>query len=725
MMATAESSSSSSSSSSINTAEVPEQQEDSVSVLVDGEGEGEDLKDRLHQAEKAMGDCNSRNISKGCANAAKGSSNGTATLSTSKIQYLEEEEEEEGVLRVLSDCSNTEKAYCNYQHSQAPHNTPVRASSSASASANRNHQDFDAVSVGLMASGLAWVRRKKHGRYFSNRSSSARSSGAHSFSFKPTAAAAAAAAGGGDAVVGSTTYSTLSSSDETVKGTVPEEDHQMNKSEVETTDILERASADGNENIATDRAPATVSKRGDDKYIDNHVTTAEEPEQPEQTKANVSETTLSGVSYYPKPLIHPEEEEEENGENHATVIINTFSLACPTSPEFVPRIYNNNNEQDYMNAVSFGCNPGGDPIGADGGFIKNMWAAASFSRSSYSYDTQEKEEEDDNNDDSTNDDKGDEEPHQLQLGYFCNPNHTDDESPQRPSMSLTRGLTRIGSIDEYYDLQNWNDHQDNGYQNDNYHTTTSQNSNDTCTNSSDDDDDEDSMKNWEQDISWIPPVRCVPESNYTTARLILNGGQMHQIARQVLPKGIASCRWKRLYSLARDGDSFDVCLHYARKNSKTLLVIRTTRGDIFGAYAGETWSANHQGHYYGNNDTCLFSFAEKKQTTKTEEELQQHPHGNKKSLVDEDDDDDILDLPTIRVFKYTGVNRYIQYCDASRKMIAFGGGGDEGSFGLCVEQEFQIGSTGPCDTFDNEPLCEQENFQIVDLEVWGFLTGQF
>ena len=58
-------------------------------------------------------------------------------------------------------------------------------------------------------------------------------------------------------------------------------------------------------------------------------------------------------------------------------------------------------------------------------------------------------------------------------------------------------------------------------------------------------------------------------------------------------------------------------------------------------------------------------------------------------------------------------------------MMAFGGGGEEGSFGLCVEQEFQGGSTGHCDTFDNAPLCEQENFKIVDVELWGFLVGQF
>jgi hypothetical protein len=58
-------------------------------------------------------------------------------------------------------------------------------------------------------------------------------------------------------------------------------------------------------------------------------------------------------------------------------------------------------------------------------------------------------------------------------------------------------------------------------------------------------------------------------------------------------------------------------------------------------------------------------------------------------------------------------------------MFAFGGGGDDGAFGLAVEEDFQRGSTGHCDTFDNEPLCDEENFKIVDLEIWEFLTGVF
>jgi hypothetical protein len=48
-------------------------------------------------------------------------------------------------------------------------------------------------------------------------------------------------------------------------------------------------------------------------------------------------------------------------------------------------------------------------------------------------------------------------------------------------------------------------------------------------------------------------------------------------------------------------------------------------------------------------------------------------------------------------------------------MIAFGGGGDEGDFGLCVEDDFRRGSTGRCETFGNEPLCSQDQFGVLWL----------
>ena len=196
----------------------------------------------------------------------------------------------------------------------------------------------------------------------------------------------------------------------------------------------------------------------------------------------------------------------------------------------------------------------------------------------------------------------------------------------------------------------------------------------------------------EEDEAWVPEVRFEEEPGQ---RFVLSKEQMQQIAVDMLPKTISYCRWKRLYSLERDGDSFEACLRIIAHEPKTLLVVKTTRGSVFGGYADSGWhSQEHRSNtFYGSASASLFKV--------------------------------LPDTGKIKVFKWTGANRYIQLCDITNKRIAFGGGGEDGAFGLCVEEDFQKGSSGPCDTFKNDPLCEQVSFDILSLEFWGFLTGQF
>jgi hypothetical protein len=108
-------------------------------------------------------------------------------------------------------------------------------------------------------------------------------------------------------------------------------------------------------------------------------------------------------------------------------------------------------------------------------------------------------------------------------------------------------------------------------------------------------------------------------------------------------------------------------------------VVKTTRDQVFGAYVESPWALHHEG-FYGLGQACLFQ------------------------VVEDDDNNTSTNSSTIRVYKWSGANRYIQVCDASSRMICVGGGGD--SFGLCLEQDFSVGSTGPCVTFANEPLCD-------------------
>ena len=208
---------------------------------------------------------------------------------------------------------------------------------------------------------------------------------------------------------------------------------------------------------------------------------------------------------------------------------------------------------------------------------------------------------------------------------------------------------------------------------------------------------EDGQQDYGQDGAM--PSSPSSEKSTTTANcnpFVLSQPQRQSLASLALPPGIMYCKWIRLYSLARDGDSFFTFLRKVHNRRHTLLVVRTTKGEILGGYADTAW--NHHYHhknaspeFFGSAQACLFQIRPNDQTA--------------------------------TVYKWTGANRYIQYVDASNKMIAFGGGG--GSFGLCVERDFQFGSTDKCNTFDNEPLCNETTFDIVDVECYGFLTGVF
>ncbi|KAI2504703.1 hypothetical protein MHU86_9720 [Fragilaria crotonensis] len=195
---------------------------------------------------------------------------------------------------------------------------------------------------------------------------------------------------------------------------------------------------------------------------------------------------------------------------------------------------------------------------------------------------------------------------------------------------------------------------------------------------------------------WVPEVKIEPEvlKSFPFCPYILNQQQRQSIAVLGLPPSLAYCRWKRLYSLARDGDSFDTFLQHVQGHTHTLLVIKSTRDVMFGGYADTEWKAQHQGNpeFFGSGQAFLFR-------------------------IDSEQE--------VRVFKWTGANRYTQYLDYKNSMLAFGGGGDVGAFGLCIEKDFQRGSSGNCATFDNEPLCDDENFEIVDVECYGFLSGTF
>ena len=189
----------------------------------------------------------------------------------------------------------------------------------------------------------------------------------------------------------------------------------------------------------------------------------------------------------------------------------------------------------------------------------------------------------------------------------------------------------------------------------------------------------------------IDHVKVVEEPQTEIPPILTHDQMKSLVLSGALPPSLDYCKWERIYNLTRDGDSFDTFLRNVEGRDRTVLVVKTTLGKIFGGYADTRWESKgmhrHAHEFYGTGQSCLFQYTSQN---------------------------------VVRVYKWSGANRYIQLCDGTKRTIAFGGGGDEGVFGLCIEDDFRRGTTGHCETFQNEPLCEEGYFDVVDLEVWGF-----
>ena len=195
---------------------------------------------------------------------------------------------------------------------------------------------------------------------------------------------------------------------------------------------------------------------------------------------------------------------------------------------------------------------------------------------------------------------------------------------------------------------------------------------------------------------------------------ILPSDAMKQIALEGLPPALLFSTWKRVYSLARDGDSFETMLRLVKDESKSLLVVRTIQGETFGGFVARPWTTESNGTFYGSGESLLFRILRTPPSqTSNNDSLYympdvQTPHGG------------TMKTETVKLYKWSGANQHIQVCHSEK--IGLGGGGTKGSFGLCIDRDLKRGSTGKCETFENEPLTEdgREFFEILDLEIWGF-----
>lgn len=112
-----------------------------------------------------------------------------------------------------------------------------------------------------------------------------------------------------------------------------------------------------------------------------------------------------------------------------------------------------------------------------------------------------------------------------------------------------------------------------------------------------------------------------------------------------------------------------------------LLITGDTKGAVFGGLVNSPLTPTPQRKYQGTFQTFVF-------TT-------------------------LYGPPTL--FRPTGANRYFYMC--LNDLLAFGGGG---SFALRLDGDLLMGTSGACDTFGNQGLAHNEEFELKNVELWGF-----
>ncbi|KAK9082892.1 hypothetical protein Scep_029363 [Stephania cephalantha] len=157
---------------------------------------------------------------------------------------------------------------------------------------------------------------------------------------------------------------------------------------------------------------------------------------------------------------------------------------------------------------------------------------------------------------------------------------------------------------------------------------------------------------------------------------------LYEFLYSSLPNIVKGRQWILLYSTLRHGISLRTLL---RKSvdlpGPCLLIVGDMQGAVFGGLLEGPLMPTAKRKYQGTNETFVF-------TT-------------------------IYGQP--RIFRPTGVNRYYYMC--LNDLLAFGGGGN---FALRVDEDLLHGTSGPCDTFGNECLAHSPEFELKNVELWGF-----
>ncbi|NXO05327.1 TBC24 protein, partial [Rhinopomastus cyanomelas] len=203
-----------------------------------------------------------------------------------------------------------------------------------------------------------------------------------------------------------------------------------------------------------------------------------------------------------------------------------------------------------------------------------------------------------------------------------------------------------------------------------------------------------------------------------------------------------------LFSTSEDGCSLQRFYTCCEGYEPTVLLIKTTEGEVCGAFLSSDWSERKKSgttsSFFGTGECFVFTvrpeteryewvFIKKPELAKAvPHSRQRSPSPSSVSLLSSSPDScstssNRLAVPTPqrkgRLSPFLAIRHFLlpsktasMFMSGSREGIVIGGGGGQA---LSLDASLLWGRTEHCETFDNPPLC-QENFKVQHLEVWGF-----
>ncbi|TWW76298.1 MTOR-associated protein MEAK7 [Takifugu flavidus] len=180
----------------------------------------------------------------------------------------------------------------------------------------------------------------------------------------------------------------------------------------------------------------------------------------------------------------------------------------------------------------------------------------------------------------------------------------------------------------------------------------------------------------------LPPCR---ETHWNELSSLLDIPTLMFLAPQ-LPDGVGA-PWRLLFSTGLHGESFTRMMAGLLNHGPTLLLIKDTKGHVFGGFASHGWEIKPQ--FQGDSRCFLFSV-----------------------------------FPTLRVYSTTGYNEHFMYLNHNQQTMpnGLGMGGQHGYFGLWLDSDFGRGHSRArpkCTTYGSPQLSAEEDFSLDSVEVWA------